>query len=951
MGKSLDQTIEPRSRVCIRGQEYEGAGEVLFVEEVAGIVQADVVFERPDGRYVKTVPVDRLQPVPDLWERLGNGDFDSPKNFLLKQLSYQFPLQNSGGELSNSRTQLLPHQILLTHKLINESRRHFLIADEVGLGKTIEAGMLIRELMARKEAERILIICPAGLTKNWQQELRDCFRLEFEILGRDFLDDRPSSWERHPLVLASIDAVKRTNRMEKLMEGPRWDVIIFDEAHHLTRKRYGKKIESTQNYRLAENLRSRTRDLFFLTATPHQGDGFQFWCLINLLDDQLFESPEAMLDHKGLLNRVMIRRTKREVTDARGEPIFMRRQVHSQVFNLSVQERAFYERLTDYLKEGYSVAGVGQSKTTSQQRAIGFVMATFQKMMSSSPRAIKQALRRRLLVLLAREQMQLESKMASAKKSDDLATRILSLQEEMRQLAIDLYRISYSPTQRTEADASIAQLKQQLAKRKMAEEEITEWTLDSEEEGEQAIYAETNIPDEPRKVKELIRLVPEGIDRKFNTFIRAVEQIRREHPQEKFVVFTQYRETQEFLREEMAKLYGPNKIAIIKGGPLEEKISAVESFWDPNGAQFLISTSAGGEGINLQVCHILFNYDLPWNPMAVEQRIGRIHRYGQFDTSQIYNLVAEDTVEEKIYGLLERKLVEIAKTIGKVDEVTGDVLEDFRSEILGFLGSSPNYQELYKKALIDRDYKRTEKELSEALEKARQASEALRSLAQGLEAFNLQHYRDLQGKFSMEDLQKFVEAGILALDGAFLPEGEGFRIETPKVLRDFPGVLSKYPSTTFDRNLAMRRRGMELLGLGHPLVDALIRYFQSHAWKGEVSDLRASDEKAEALTVRYLITAQMENGHSKQFYESFLIDLQESFCKLSEERLDLDLLDRIVRKNPSMGKLLAFDKQSIKQIAENSLRDYQANLRARMDGILSLKSELVGVGIIGQALG
>jgi superfamily II DNA or RNA helicase len=876
---------------------------------------------------------------------LASSDFDFPKVFLLKQLSYQFPLQNSGGELSNSRTQLLPHQILLTHKIVNESRRHLLIADEVGLGKTIEAGMVIRELMARKEAERILIICPAGLTKNWQQELQDCFRLEFEILGRDFIDDRPSSWERHSLVLASIDAVKRTNRMGKLLEGPRWDVIVFDEAHHLTRKRYGKKVESTQNYRLAENLRSRTRDLLFLTATPHQGDGFQFWCLINLLDDQLFESSEAMLDHKGLLNRVMIRRTKREVTDAKGESIFMRRQVHSQIFNLSVQERAFYEKLTDYLKEGYSVAGVGQSKTTSQQRAIGFVMATFQKMMSSSPRAIRKALRRRLLVILAREQMRLESRMVSSKKSEDLAPRILSLQEEMHHLAIDLFRISSSPTQRTEADAFIANLKQQLAKKKAAEEEITEWTLDSEEEGEQAIYAETNIPDEPKKVKELIQLVPEGVDRKFNTFIRAVEQIRREHPQEKFLIFTQYRETQEFLKEEMAKLYGLNKIAIIKGGPLEEKIAAVESFWDPNGAQFLISTSAGGEGINLQVCHILFNYDLPWNPMAVEQRIGRIHRYGQFDTSQIYNLVAEDTVEERIYGLLERKLIEIAKTIGKVDEITGDVLEDFRSEILGFLGSSPNYQELYKKALIDRDYKRTEKELSEALEKARQASEALRSLAQGLETFNVQHYRELQGKFSMEDLQKFVETGILALEGSFLPNGEGFRIETPKVLKEFSGVIARYPSTTFDRNLAMRRRGMEFLGLGHPLVDALIRYFQSPIWKGAVSDLRDSDKKPGMAAVRYLVTAQMENGHAKQFYQNFLIDLSESSCHVPEERFDLDLMDHIGRKTSPTGEITELNTQSIKQIAENSLRDYQASLRAKLDGILSLRSELIGLGI------
>src|SRR5262249_7120197 len=161
----------------------------------------------------------------------------------------------------------------------------------------------------------------------------------------------------------------------------------------------------------------------------------------------------------------------------------------------------------------------------------------------------------------------------------------------------------------------------------------------------------------------------------------------------KVLVFTQYRETLEFLREELGKLYGATQVATIKGGPLDEKIAAVESFWSPEGAQFLISTSAGGEGINLQVCHIVFNYDLPWNPMAVEQRIGRIHRYGQRDTAQVYNLVAEDTVEERIYSLLEQKLLDIAQTIGRVDPIDGQVTEDFRSEILGFLGAAPNYQD------------------------------------------------------------------------------------------------------------------------------------------------------------------------------------------------------------------------------------------------------------------
>jgi SNF2 family DNA or RNA helicase len=274
--------------------------------------------------------------------------------------------------------------------------------------------MIIRELVARGEAERILVVAPAGLTRNWQSELADCFGLHFDILGIDFNDANPRVWETHPRVIASIDRLKQPRRKDRLGEASRWDVIVFDEAHHLSRTRTSGKTHTTQNYRLAEVLRGRSRDILFLSATPHQGDLFRFWSLIQLLDDSLFDSPEAMLDHRGLLNRVMIRRIKREVTDAKGQPLFMRRQVYSQVFAMAHRERDFYDQLTDYLREGYGVAGIGQVKTTSKQRAIGFVMASFQKIMPSSPRAIRKALRRRLLVLLARQQMALEERAANA---------------------------------------------------------------------------------------------------------------------------------------------------------------------------------------------------------------------------------------------------------------------------------------------------------------------------------------------------------------------------------------------------------------------------------------------------------------------------------------------------------------------------------------------------------
>jgi superfamily II DNA or RNA helicase len=930
--------IQVSLRVRVYDRADLGVGEVLRVMESGGQYQADVAFEGPDGRRLETFPVDRLEPALDLWQRLEQADLDAPLDFLLKQLAIQLPLANTGGELSNSRTALLPHQILLTHDVVAASRRRFLIADEVGLGKTIETGMTIRELVARGEAGRILIVCPAGLIRNWQQELLDCFRLRFEMLGLDFSDAQPTVWEHHHRVIGSIDTLKRRQRMERLLAGPRWDLVVFDEAHHLSRIRYGKKVQATQNYRLAEALRGHTRDLFFLSATPHQGDPFQFWSLIQLLDDSLFESPEALLDHRGLLNRVMIRRTKREVTDAEGRPIFMRRQVHTQAFPLAVRERAFYDRLTEYLREGYGVAGLGLAETTSQQRAVGFVMATFQKIMSSSPRAIRQALRRRLLILLAREQMRLEARLGRAARPSEVAERILALQEEMRALAVAAQAIPASLSQRAEADAYVAQVKQRLA-RKAALDETTGWALDGDEEGEEGIYAETDIPNEAQKVRELIRLVPEGTDRKFDTLVRAIEQLRREKPSERVVIFTQYRETLEFLREELSKIYQAGKIATVKGGPLDDKIEAIEAFWAEDGAQFLISTSAGGEGINLQVAHILFNYDLPWNPMAVEQRIGRIHRYGQHDTAQVYNLVAEDTVEARIYQLLEEKLLEIARTIGKVDAVTGEVVEDFRSEILGFLGSSPNYQDLYKKALVDRDYRRTEREMAEAIERARRASEALRALAQDLDTFNLEHYRTIRGHFTLKDLRVFVERAILRLGGAFIPNGDVVTIESPEILLSYPGVVPRYREATFERDVAMRRRNVQLLGLGHPLVDALIRHLQRPQQAGDASHLGNAADGNEGMSIRALFYLELERGRKRSVYVNLLL-MPDGSWEEAPPRFDVDLL----AKQPTHSRgVTGRALEGLQPIAEQALDAVGARLRATTDGVLSIRYTIAGL--------
>ncbi|MBI5242660.1 MAG: DEAD/DEAH box helicase [Elusimicrobia bacterium] len=867
----------PNDHVRVPSRPDLGIGEVLRVSEVAGLYQADVAFNTPGGRQLEVFSVEDMEIASTVWDRLQAGHFDPPEDYRIKQLAIDLAHSNSGGELSSSRVELLPHQILLVHDLISSRERRVLVADEVGLGKTVETGMLFRELIARGEARRVLIICPAGLTRLWRQEMADLFKLHFTILGEDFSDYGPASWESQNRAIASIDAVKRPERLQRLLAAAPWDIIVIDEAHHLTRTRSGGKVNVTKNYRLADALRNHTRDFLLLSATPHQGNVYQFWSLIQLLNDQLFPQAEDVARSRGLLPRVMIRRTKRQVTDAAGQPIFRRRQVAMEPFNLAPRERDFYEQSSDYLREGYRAAGILDARTSSRQRAIGFVMVTFQKIMSSSPRAILQALRRRLLVLLARQQMTLETR---RRRGESVGEQFLALHDEMLRTAQNILGLGAGAADRAiprgsaasdirlgaaEAEAYVARVRQQLLRRRQEVEE-TPASLDPEDE-EDALYGAVDIPNEAKHVRDLILHVPPEPDRRFQTLLKALRELLRSNPQEHVVIFTQYRDTLAFLADQLGSIYGAARVAKLLGGPIEDKIAAIESFQRPDGAQFLISTSAGAEGINLQNARIMFNYDLPWNPMAVEQRIGRLHRYGQQETVQVYNLQALETVEIKIYDILEAKLLEIARSFNQTDE-NGQPQEDFRAEILGYLGSKPDYRELYKQALLNKDYARTEEEIQRMIQEALLAKSALDELTQDLSGFNLQHYKDLEGHYSLGELGEWVRATVLRLGGGAMPVAgsEGlWSLYTPDLLQREYRLLPKFERVTFDRDLALRTRNCELGGIGHPLIDALLEHVRRPNCVGDVASLGSRGH----VCARYLVQRKDESGRTDSLFWTF----------------------------------------------------------------------------------
>ncbi len=720
----------------------------------------------------------------------------------------QLPLMESAATLTAAKVDLLPHQIVLTYRIANASPRRFLVADSVGLGKTIETALILRELDSRGELARVLIVVPAGLVNNWQRELNETFHLDFEVFGSEgnVTDRKSNAFAKHNRMIASIDTLKRPTRVKRLLEADRWDLIVFDEAHHLTATQTGNKVEKTQNFKLGKALRQHSRDLLLLSATPHQGDHFRFWMLIRLLHPELFGEVQDMIDNRHRLNAVVFRRTQADACDAHGDPLFSRRQVHTQAFHLAEAEKRFYDALMEYLQDGYNLAEISGQKG----RALGFVMTIFQKIAASSFAAVESTLRRRLLSLTIHEAIDCDRRLDPDGRDRALA--------EARQLIQEMFGLSNDPIGRAEADRILADAKVKLL-RKLGEKVAAAERGDSEieaagDEESAATLVSVALPAERRRIMDLLQLIPGAEESKTLELLRALSDLWAVHPDEKIVVFTTYLGSVDALKAAIDRQFPSAGVEVLKGGDHGAKVAAERRFKRPDGPRVLICTAAGREGINLQFARVLFNHDLPWNPMDLEQRIGRIHRYGQQHTAQVYNLVSADTIEGRIFLMLEGKLLEIGRALGKVDEY-GQVTEDLRGQILGQLSERLSYDKLYQEGLRDPTLRRTKQELEVALENAKTARKVVFELFQELDGFRLDDYKkfDDSGK-GMERLLRYVKSGVQQAGGTIRPRSE-------QVYEIILNGDAPYQVST-NRDLAKEDENLSLLGLEHPLVRRLM---------------------------------------------------------------------------------------------------------------------------------
>ena len=712
------------------------------------------------------------------------------------------------------------------------------------------------------------MVVPAGLVNNWRRELNDTFHLDFEVFGSegDVTDRKSNAFAKHNRLIASIDTLKRPTRVKKLLEAPRWDLIVFDEAHHLTAYQAGAKVTKTQNFKLAEALRDHSRDMLLLSATPHQGDHFRFWMLIRLLNPSLFLNTVDMLQNRYRLNSVVFRRTQADACDAHGHPLFSRRQVHTQGFHLSSPEARFYESLLDYLRDGYNLADAAGN----QGRALGFVMTIFQKIAASSFSAVRATLSRRLLSLTIHEAIVCDQNLDVDGRERALADA-RGLLHAMHSLEKDV--LGRAQVERLLADARVKLLRKLGEKVEVgADDGETKAALD---EDSAAMLVSVALPAERQRIRDLLKLIPEGDESKTNELLRALGDLWAIHPGEKIVVFTTYLGSVDAIQSAIEHRFPNAGVDVLKGGDHGAKLAAERRFKRPDGPRVLICTAAGREGINLQFARVLFDHDLPWNPMDLEQRIGRIHRYGQTHTAQVYNLVSADTIEGQIFLLLEEKLLEIAKTLGKVDEF-GQVTEDLRSQILGQLSERLSYDKLYQDAVRDPRLTRTRQELDVAIDNARTARQVVWELFQDLESFRLDEYRQMDdGGEGMARLTRYFQTAVSHAGGKCVQNGDSHFEVT---------MNGQSPvRMTTNRDAAKEDEQLSLLGLEHPLVKRLLDQDSqleptARAWIASPPD--RTDLKG-VLTVWHVVLQDA----SQRFIQRVIsvgVDPQGNRCKLLE---------------------------------------------------------------------
>jgi superfamily II DNA/RNA helicase len=756
------------------------------------------VYEHADGLDRVTLSEEELGEV-ELIDVAETPAFDGDaEQFRLgieaRRVKTTFTYEMAAVAVSNIRP--LPHQLEAVYdEFLTQPRLRFLLADDPGAGKTIMAGLYAKELVLRRSGDRILLVVPANLRPQWVRELDERFQLSFVDMAAVFeASPNENPWDKHPHVIVSRDFLRQEHVLEAFKEAElEWDLAILDEAHGYSAyvDGWGRINKKSQRYVAAEAVSEQAHRLILMTATPHRGSDKGFWALLRLLDPPVFgdRCPKVVRVPKQLFRRV----SKEAMRDMKGEPLFKPRHAHTLDFQLSPGERELYDAVTDFVSTKLAEIRIH----SANRSGAGFALTTMQRRLASSTRAIRRTLERRLERIdraledperYIREKNAFQNEVLGDDELDDLDESERWDREE-RALS------EWLPATVAELEAEREALEPLLPLAQQLEESKTE-----------------------RKLVELLDVVK--------------TQGLREDRRKQLVIFTEHKDTLDYLVEQLRPEFD---VAVIHGGlKLAERIEQERFFRER--AQILVATEAAGEGINLQFCHLMVNYDIPWSPHRLEQRMGRIHRIGQEREVHVFNLVAGETREGYVLKALLDKLERIEVTLGdRVFDVIGGMYAEYnlRELLESVLAGEVSKEQAAETIAAKKDDPKAIERANELLESAL-ASDNIDWQEQSDRAARMRERRLPPSYFERFFIDAVEFAGGQAtkrLDGAIrVDRSPDVLVARSRASSQTRRIAPSYERLTFDREVAMRPLRedeaalpqAELAGPGHPLFDALV---------------------------------------------------------------------------------------------------------------------------------
>ncbi len=613
----------------------------------------EVVYKIPDGAFKSRLlaPADEAGLSVATTERPWAFDGDGATFQLAceaKRIDLAF-LFDPMMAVHTSNVQPLPHQITAVYEsMLPRQPLRYVLADDPGAGKTVMAGLYIRELILRADARRVLIVAPGSLVEQWKDELREKFGLDFRIYSSLLEQESPSGnpFEDCNQLILRLDQISRNEPLQEKLCAAGWDLIVFDEAHKLAAHYFGSKLEKTGRFRFAEKVGPHTRHLLLMTATPHNGKEEDFQLFLSLLDADRFFGKFREKTHKTDVTDLMRRMVKEELVKFDGTPLFPERKAYTVNYTLSDLESELYEEVTNYVQTEMGKADLLHG---ARKGSVGFALTTLQRRLASSPEAAYQSLKRR------RERLEERLQFAKQGKTGVLA-------ETLTQISV--------PDDDDDLNAT-------------EQEGLEEALVDQATAAKTVAELETEILILRDLAQRAHAVVASGKDRKWDELSdllqNSPEMLDTNKKLRKLIIFTEHRDTLNYLQRKIAGVLGSEDgiITIHGGTPRDTRRELQARFWSDADVRVLVATDAAGEGVNLQCAHLMVNYDLPWNPNRLEQRFGRIHRINQTEVCHLWSLVAKETREGAVYHrLLEKLQVESKALKGRVFDILGEVFEE-----------------------------------------------------------------------------------------------------------------------------------------------------------------------------------------------------------------------------------------------------------------------------------